>query len=87
MRTTLAINDSLLARAKARASERGISLGSYVDEALREHLAARERETAPVELPVVAGGMPRRGIDPSSNRSLYDALDDAEHPPPPGHAA
>ncbi|MFT4029321.1 MAG: CopG family transcriptional regulator [Protaetiibacter sp.] len=80
MRTTLAINDNLLARAKARAAERGISLGSYVDEALREHLAAPERTAAIVELPVAAGGALRPGIDPSSNRSLYDALDD-EHPP------
>ncbi len=86
MRTTLAINDSLLARAKARANERGITLGSYVDEALREHLAAPERAVVAVELPVAAGGALRPGIDPTSNRSLYDALDEA-HPPTPDHAA
>lgn len=79
MRTTISINDALLARAKARASELGMTLGRYVDEALREHLAAPKRAAVPVELPVFQGGELRPGIDPSSNRALYDALDEAEH--------
>lgn len=80
MRTTVAIDDALLERAKKRAAERNLTLGRYVEEALREHLSAPARSAEPIELPVFPGGRLRPGIDPSSNRALYDALDDAgEH--------
>lgn len=39
MRTTLDIDDSLLAIAKARASERGVSLGAAVSELIRAGVA------------------------------------------------
>ncbi len=78
MRTTLAIDDALLARAKLRASERGVTLGSFVEEALREWLSAPERRSQPPVLPVAEGGRLRPGIDASSNRALYDALDEAD---------
>ncbi|GAB3615048.1 hypothetical protein [Humibacter ginsengisoli] len=53
-----------------------MTLDRYVDEALREHLAAAT--SAEVELPVFEGGHVRAGIDASSDRELYDALDDIE---------
>lgn len=77
MRTTLSINDELLRRAKARAAAEGVTLGHYVESAVREHLAAPAASYADVVLPVFAGGRLRTGIDPSSNRTLYDALDDS----------
>ncbi|WP_159500615.1 ribbon-helix-helix domain-containing protein [Microbacterium sp. 18062] len=82
MRTTLSIDDALLDRAKQRAQQRGVTLGRYVEEALREHLSAPPRVGEPVSLPVFPGGRLRPGIDPSSNRALYDALDE-----PGGNAA
>lgn len=82
MRTTLSIDDRLLERAKAQAAARGITLGRYVDEALQLHLTERPAATAPVSLPVFGGGAPRPGVDPTSNRSLYDLLDESE----PGRA-
>ncbi len=81
MRTTLSIDDALLERAKKRASERRISLGRYVDEALREYLSAAERPAKRVVLPVSPGGGLRAGVDPSSNRSLYDAIDEGGDSP------
>ncbi len=75
MRTTLALDDRILAETKARAHEAGVTLGAYVEEVLRRDLArARERRT-PVRLTVssaTSGG--RSGIDLSSNHGLYDAL-------------
>ncbi|MFT4122563.1 MAG: CopG family transcriptional regulator [Microbacteriaceae bacterium] len=76
MRTTLAIDDALLARAKKRAAQQGITLGRFVDEALRTRLASPERVAVPVRLPVFPGGRPRPGIDARSNRALLDALDE-----------
>lgn len=80
MRTTLSIDDVLLARAKRRATEQGVTLGSFVEQALREHFSApRVRGTVPA-VPTYDGGEMKAGIDPSSNRDLWDALDEAEPP-------
>ncbi len=76
MRTTVSIDDALLARAKQRAARRGVTLGRVVDDALQEHLASPERPRTRVVLPVAHGGAVRAGIDPTSNRDLYDALDE-----------
>jgi hypothetical protein len=76
MRTTLSIDDNLLERAKKRAAERGITLGRYVDEALREHLTVRRAVDEKVELPTFDGGDVRPGVDLTSNRALYDLLDE-----------
>lgn len=76
MRTTLAIDDELLARAKRRAASRHLTLGQYVEEAVRRDLLADDAPRERVELPVFAGGRVRPGIDVSSNRDLYDALDE-----------
>ncbi len=78
MRTTVAIDDELLAAAKRRARERGISLGRIIEAALRRELAA-ERDAAgeAPPIPVFTGGTgPRPGLDLTSNRALYEALDE-----------
>lgn len=76
MRTTVSIGDELLAQAKRRAANRQLTLGQYVEQALRRDLLADEPPRQVVELPVFAGGRPRPGIDVTSNRDLYDALDE-----------
>lgn len=49
MRTTLDIDDSVLAVARARAREKGISVGAAVSELVRRGLAAgAESSTSPV---------------------------------------
>ncbi len=76
MRTTVAIDDHLLAEAKERARRRGQTLGQLVEDAIRRELgASTERARPPV--PVLTGGTgPRPGIDLSSNRGLLEALDE-----------
>ena len=76
MRTTVNIDDRLLEWAKEVAKERSVSLGDLVDEALQRLLMTPHQDEGP-ELPVFQGGgdvMP--GIDLSSNRSMFDAMDD-----------
>lgn len=76
MRTTLAIDDALLARAKKRAASRGQTLGEYVEAAVRRELTVESAPRVVPELPIFTGGTGMRpGIDPSSTRALFDALD------------
>lgn len=76
MRTTVAIDDELLAAAKRRAQARGVSLGAVVEDALRRELSAVQ-QPAPVKIPVFRGGTgPRPGVDLSSNRELAALLDE-----------
>ena len=77
VRTTVNIDDRLLEWAKDVAKERDVTLGDLVDEALQRLLMDPRRDEGP-ELPVFQGedlGM-HPGIDPSSNRSIFDAMDD-----------
>jgi Ribbon-helix-helix protein, copG family len=75
MRTTVAVDDHLLAAAKRRARERGQTLGQVLEDALRRELtqpATHER----VEVPVFRGGDgPLPGVDLRSNKALREALD------------
>ena len=76
MRTTIAVDDNVLAEAKRRSRERGVSLGDFVEDALRAMLA----RTRPVDRPSIPvfreGTGVRAGIDATSNRALLEALDD-----------
>ncbi|MGH9164797.1 MAG: type II toxin-antitoxin system VapB family antitoxin [Acidimicrobiales bacterium] len=76
MRTTVSINDELLAAAKRRAGERGQSLGAVIDAALRRELAGPDPRRDRPAVPVFRGGSgPRPGLDLTSNRALHEALD------------
>jgi plasmid stability protein len=77
MRTTLNLDDDLVARAKALAARRGRALTSLMEDALR---AVLEREGRPakssaVELPVGSGRL-RPGVSLNDNVSLRDLMDD-----------
>ena len=77
MRTTISIHDELLKTAKLRARERGLTLGGLIEDALRRELSVREEPPARVDLPVFRGGNgPRPGVDLTSNRALYELLDE-----------
>jgi hypothetical protein len=77
MRTTVTIDDELLARAKQRARAAGKTLGQVVDAALRRELATPSPTGEPPKIPVFTGGSgPRPGIDLQSNRSIHEVLDD-----------
>lgn len=76
MRTTVAIDDNLLARAKERAQRRGQTLGQLVEDAIRRELGA-PADVTPPPVPVMTGGTgPRPGLDLTSNRALREALDE-----------
>lgn len=80
MRTTIAISDELLLAAKRLARERGQTLGQVIEGALRREVAIPMQSHRRPVVPVFHGGSGARpGIDLSSNRALYEALDeDAE---------
>jgi hypothetical protein len=78
MRTTLSIDDALLSRAKKRAADRGVTLGAFLDDALRAYLVEKPETAAVVDLPSFEAGGVLPGVDVSSNRALYDLLDEDE---------
>lgn len=76
MRTTVAVDDNLLAAARRRARDCGQTLGQVVEDALRRELAA-PMEVEPLEVPVFRGGggtLP--GVDLTSNRAVREVLDE-----------
>ena len=76
MRTTLALDDALLAAAKRRAAQQGQTLGQVVNDALRRELT-RVDDLAGPPIPVVTRGSgPAPGLDLTSNRALADYLDE-----------
>ncbi len=78
MKTTLDINDELLVRAKAQSARERKSLTALIEEGLKLRLrtAAQSRPARPISFAVYRGrGGLVKGIDPTSNRSLYDAAD------------
>jgi hypothetical protein len=79
MRTTITIDEGLLADAKSEAARAGRTFSEIVAESLRERLARRDRtaERRPVRLPVdtVGGGL-LPGVDLDNTAALYDLLDE-----------
>lgn len=77
MRTTLSISDELLIAAKGLARERGVTLGELVNAALRRELSQPDPPRERPVIPVFDGRTgPRPGVDLTSNRALYELLDE-----------
>lgn len=78
VRTTVNIDDRLLAQAKALAAKTGRSLGDVVDDGLRMVLdAARQgRRSGATELPVFGGSGLRPGVDLEDKEALAALLDE-----------
>ncbi len=79
MKTTLDLNDQLLANAKALAAQQRTSLTRLIEEGL--HLRLRAQEARPgrprSRLPVFKGqGGLVAGVDARSNKALLEALGD-----------
>jgi hypothetical protein len=74
MKTTLDINDQLLANAKALAAQQRTSLTRLIEEGLAQVAAAPRGK---LRLPVFKGrGGLVAGVNPLSNKALLDALGD-----------
>ncbi|MDR0592762.1 MAG: type II toxin-antitoxin system VapB family antitoxin [Bifidobacteriaceae bacterium] len=83
MRTTVNLDDHLLAEAKRLAAAQGITLGQFMDDAVRGRLAAAGDVSDPVALEFhTVPGAPNPGIDLFSNRAMFDLLDEAEREDP-----
>jgi hypothetical protein len=77
MRTTMRIDERLLADAKKLAAETGRTLTSVLEDALREALARRSTRVrrAPVRLKTVKGDGIRPGVDLDDTASLLDLME------------
>jgi hypothetical protein len=75
MKTTLNLNDELLREAKKRAAERGTTLTSVVEEALRDALAEPPPDGKyTFRFVVVDGGGPPL-VDVADRDALYDLME------------
>jgi hypothetical protein len=79
MKTTLDINDSLLATAKALAAQQRTTLTRLIEEGLQLRLRSSHPTTnvSKRKIPVFKGrGGLVAGLNPSSNKAMLDAADD-----------
>jgi hypothetical protein len=76
MRTTLDLDDRLLAAAKRRAAESGTTLTSFVESALAAALAPRAKpaEVYRLNWPTTRGRL-LPGVDLTDRDSLFDAME------------
>lgn len=79
MRTTVSIDDHLLAEAQEQARHRRQTLSQLVEDALRREIANSGATSARPAVPIFTGGTgPRPGVDLTSNRVLHEILDEQE---------
>jgi len=79
MRTTININNDLLAQAKAFAQQSGKTLTSVIEDALRERLArraARSNGEDSFRLHTFTGSGLMPGVDLDNSAALRDLMDD-----------
>ena len=78
MRTTVSIEDEVLARAKANALKRKCSLSELVNEALLQSFSTetRSRSNTPVRLTTVKGSGLAPGIQLNDNAALLDWMEE-----------
>ena len=77
MRTTIRVDDSLLAEAKVVAARSGRTLTAVIEEALRESLGRRRSLSASVriELPTYTGRGLQPGVDLDDSAALTDLME------------
>jgi hypothetical protein len=77
MRTTVRLDDPLLAEAKKYAADCGKTLTAVIEDALRETLARRKHpvKRRKVRLPTFPGGRLRPGVDLDDTSALLDLME------------
>ena len=83
MRTTVTIDDDLLAQAKAEAARQRRTLSDIVQDALRLGLTARDQRVSGVDFPVSGDPAVPPLIDIYDKEALAEVMGDNE---PPWHA-
>lgn len=75
-RTTIRLDDRLLAEAKALAARTDRTLTQVIEDALREALARRSASAVEdTTLTTVGGNGPRPGVDLDDSAALWDVMD------------
>ena len=76
MRTTVRLDQQLLADAKKQAAESGTTLTAVLEQALRESLSRRKlrARARPVRLKTFRGGGVRAGVDLDDSAALLDLM-------------
>jgi hypothetical protein len=77
VRTTIRMDDGLLAQARAEAVRSGRTLTQVIEDAVRESLSRTSAEPAspPAALPTFAGRGLQPGVDLDSGAALTDLMD------------
>jgi plasmid stability protein len=76
MRTTLQLNDELVADAKIAAARRGRTLSQFIEDALRQAMAPRDGEKRPPVAVPTSQGAPRPGVNLDDSAGLLDVMDE-----------
>ena len=86
MRTTINLDDALLAEAKQVAARTGRSLTAVVEDALRQSLHRRRQTTrGAIDLPLFGEGGTQPGVDLDDSAALLDLME--QHDSVAGDAA
>jgi plasmid stability protein len=82
MRTTIRLDDDLLARARAFAARTGRTLTALIEDALRAALAQgrSSRRRARIELPTFGSGGTLPGVDLDDSAALLDSTESGPGP-------
>jgi hypothetical protein len=82
MRTTIRLDDALLADAKALAARTGRTLTQVIQDALRQSLTQREDDATgePVRLPTFQGKGVRPGVDLDDSAGLLEVMEGRARP-------
>ena len=82
MRTTIRLEDSLLAEAKKIAAEKGATLTSVIENALRQSFARQKRAArrGRVRFSTSGKGGLRPGVDLDDSAALLDLMEQAHDP-------
>ena len=81
VRTTIRLDDQLLAEAKSLAARTGRTLTKVIEDALRQTLAHRPGDTgAAVRLPTFGGRGVRPGVDLDDSAGLLDVMESRARP-------
>ncbi len=84
MRTTIRINDQLLAEVKQLAAQTDQTLTAIIEDALRQMLAQQKQmvERPAEKLITVSGNGPRPGVDLDDSAPLLDLMDNFDRKTP-----
>ncbi len=79
MRTTVRLDDHLLAEAKQLAARTGRTLTAVIEDALRQALvnSNRTKKSTPVKLPTFRGDGLQPGVDLDDTASLLDLMEES----------